>query len=385
MQRESSKSRSVKRAVLVSVHYWGSKRRAGFHWLADALWRSGWEVVFVTASVSWLSAMRRDHRMDYGVRREANRLLPVRERLRQYVWFTPWHPANLRDERLNRLSSPLFRRYGDLRLGPLAEVARGADLFIFESTPGLLLFDRFKRLAPDARFVYRVSDDLRLLRSHPVVIEAERRIAPQFDLVSVPSASMLHLFPELDSVTVNPHGIRADLFDAEVPSPYPAGDGLNVVFAGMPPFDGDFLNRAARLFPDWQFHIIGPVSDLPSRDNVHAYGERPFEETVPYLKHADIGLHTPTYDPGVESRADSLKVIQYTYCRLPIVVPEYLQSARPHVFPYRSGDDESIRASLVAAADCDRARIRADGISSWDEVAALLSEGEGVAHGAATA
>ncbi|MGH2584924.1 MAG: glucuronosyltransferase [Dehalococcoidia bacterium] len=385
MQRELSSPRRAKRAVLVSVHYWGSKRRAGFHWLADALWRAGWEVVFVTASVSWLSTLRRDFRMAYGVRREANRLLVVRERLRQYVWFTPWHPANLRDERLNRLSSPLFRRYGELRLGPLADVARGADLFIFESTPGLLLFDRFKRLAPDARFVYRVSDDLRLLRSHPVVLEAERRSAPRFDLVSVPSASMLHLFPGLDNVMVNPHGIRADLFDADAPSPYPAGGGRNVVFAGMPPFDTDFLTRAARLFPTWQFHIIGPVSGLPGLTNVHAHGERPFEETVPYLKHADIGLHTPTYDPGVESRADSLKVIQYTYCRLPIVAPEFLRSARSHVFPYRPGDDESVRAALTAAAGCDRAGIARDGISSWDDLAALLSRGEEAVYGAAIA
>ena len=36
----------MKRAVLVTGHYWESRRKAGFHWIADALLRDGWEVLF---------------------------------------------------------------------------------------------------------------------------------------------------------------------------------------------------------------------------------------------------------------------------------------------------------------------------------------------------
>jgi len=32
----------MKRVVLVSGHYFESRRRAGFHWLAEAYWRAGW-------------------------------------------------------------------------------------------------------------------------------------------------------------------------------------------------------------------------------------------------------------------------------------------------------------------------------------------------------
>ncbi len=363
----------MKRAVFVSVHYWGSKRKAGFHWLADALWRDGWDVTFVTAAVSWLSVLRRDHRMDYDLRSEANRLITARERLHSYVWFTPFHPVNLRRPLLNTLSRPVFGRYGALGIGALTPKVRQADLFVFESTAGLLLFDRFRRLNPRARTVYRVSDDLRLLKVHPVIVAAERRLAPRFDLVSVPSEPMQSLFPGLRQVRVHRHGIRTELFDRPWPNPYPRPQTTNVVFAGMPPFDTAFLVRAARMFPGWQWHIIGPLPGLPSGPSIHAYGEKPFEETVPFLVHADIGLHTPTWDPGVESRKDSLKVIQYTYCQLPIIAPDFMQATRSNVFAYRPDDDESIQAALLAARACERATIARDGIYSWDGLARELA------------
>lgn len=38
--------------VLLSQHVLDSARRAGFHWLADAFWRAGWDVTFVTTGIS---------------------------------------------------------------------------------------------------------------------------------------------------------------------------------------------------------------------------------------------------------------------------------------------------------------------------------------------
>jgi 2-beta-glucuronyltransferase len=84
------------RVLLITGHYLESRHKAGFHWLADAFWRSGWDVTFFTQSISWLSWLRRDSRFRYPIFKEANRLRRVRERLASYVWLTPFHPANLR-------------------------------------------------------------------------------------------------------------------------------------------------------------------------------------------------------------------------------------------------------------------------------------------------
>ena len=365
----------MKKVVLVTGHYWRSKRKAGFHWLADAYHRMGWDVLFFTTSISWVSWLRRDHRSRYKeVLRQRRRIVEVGSNFRSYVWFTPFHPADLRLNWLNRLTSGMFQLYGNLPLGEAEGFIKTADLFVFESTPGLLLVERFRKLNPAARFVYRVSDDLRLLRTHPVVLEAERNLLSRFDLVSVPSPYLFRLFAgKTRNLRLHYHAIRKDLFDREWRNPYER-DGLpNLVFVGVSHFDHDFLERASRLFPRWRFHIIGPIDPTPHRANVIFYGEVPFEETVPYIKFADIGLANWAYRPGAESFSDSLKIIQYTYVRLPVVAPDFIRSNRLNVVTYRPGDDQSIANALMAARSMDRSNISVEGIYSWEELAATLS------------
>lgn len=249
-----------------------------------------------------------------------------------------------------------------------------ADLFIFESTPALLLFERFKTLNKNARYIYRVSDDLRFLCNHDVVLETEERIACEFDLVSVPSSKIYHIFEGLPKLKLHLHGIRKEIFDRNYRNPYKVSKNPNVIFVGNSYFDYDFLEKASHIFSDWQFHIIGPIPDLPQKDNIIAYGELPFERTIPYLKYADIALQTRCYSPGVESLSDSLKVIQYTYCHLPIVAPEYLYSSRSHVFYYHPQDTNSIQNALKSARDFDSSNIETDEIYSWNELVIHLLE-----------
>jgi 2-beta-glucuronyltransferase len=363
-----------RRVVLVSGHYLGSQRRAGFHWLADAYLAQGWEVVFVTASLSWLSYVRRDHRLQYHPRKAANRLVWQQEHLAHYVWFTPWHPANLRLGALNRLTSSTFARYGDLPMPQAEEIFGPASLVIVESFPGIMLVPRIRRLAPAARLVYRVSDDLRLLDSHPTVLAAEAEVVGDVDLVSTPSHYLLDKFSGRPHAQLHFHGVRKDLFDSPSASPY-TGGGPHAVFVGTAFLDVDFLRAAAAARPGWTFHIIGPFRALPTAPNVLAYGEIPFAQTVPYLQHADVGLHTLSRQPGVESFTDTLKVLQYTYCRLPIVAPSYLRSDRRHLFLYDLAVPESVPEALDAAAAFDRSTIDRSAITTWDELAVVLAEG----------
>ena len=349
-----------------------AQTKAGFHWLADAFWRNGWDVTFFTESLSWISWLRRDHRFAYSLR--ANRLCQVRERLASFVWLTRWHPMNLRLAILNRLTKPWFAQYGKLPLHGMEPSIGGADLIVFDSTHGLLLFERFKQLNKTARFVYRVSDDLQLTKNHPILLDTEKRIVPRFDLVSVPSPYMFKRFAHLPNAMLHKHALRKDLFDEAHPRPY-EGSGPHVLFVGKAHFDHDFLRRAASLFPSWKFHIIGPIANLPPGANVIAYGELPFLDTVPYLQHADVGLQTLRYLPGAECFTDSLKMHQYTYCRLPIVAPRFLQNDRPHVFYYEPGDDASIGRALQAAVAYDRRQVPVHEVWTWDDMIEQLANG----------
>ncbi|WP_036259202.1 glucuronosyltransferase [Meiothermus cerbereus] len=365
------------RVVLITGHYWNSKRKAGFHWLADAFHNLDWEVLFFTASLSWLSYLRRDHRLRYfEFWGERNVLCKVKPGFFSYVWFTPFHPANLRFALLNRLSKRLFASYGELPLGEVEEWITSADIFVFESTPGLMLFHKFKSLNPQAKFIYRASDDLRLLKNHPVVVELENAILSEFDVVSVPSQYMYENFKDrAQNLYLHYHGIQKELFDRSYLSPFDKAKSPNFVFVGISRLDYDFLQRAAHLLLEAQFHIVGPFEPKIRNSNIHFYGEQPFINTIPFIKCADVGLATWEYSPGAESFSDTLKIIQYSYVRLPIIAPDFLCSSRPNVISYRPGDDASIAEALRKALEMDRSTIPTSDIYSWEELVQALLEG----------
>ncbi|MEO1635227.1 MAG: glucuronosyltransferase, partial [Cyanobacteria bacterium J06631_9] len=322
-------------------------------------------------SFSLLSIPRFDHRLRYSLWKEINQIKQEEKHLWSYVAFTSVHPANLRLEILNRFFDPIFQNYSEqVNLVPCEDWLRQADLFVFESTAGLMLVDRVKLLNAKACWVYRVSDDLRFMHSHPALLAAESRHTGDFDIISVPSPSIYSIFQDkTDSLSLDYHALRKDLFDQPSDTPY-LGAGPHVVFSGIAYFDSSFLDIASRELPEWQFHIIGPIRNLPKRQNVIAYGEMPFVETIRYLQHADVGLQPLIYRPGSESFTHSLKIMQYTYCKLPIVAPHYIPATWAHWFSYISDNPRSIVQALEKAASYPRSKIDASAILSWTELTA---------------
>jgi 2-beta-glucuronyltransferase len=355
------------RIAFLSWHYLESRRQAGFHFLARAAHRAGHDVVFCTAPISWLSRLRRDPRFANPILAERNRMCRVADRLTSYVWFTPWHPANLRLGVLNHLSAPLFRRYAQSVRPELEEWLADADVVVFESTPVLVAFESIRRAAPRARLVYRVSDDLASIGCHPIVLEAELAALPAFDLVSVPTQAFPSRFRAAGAV-YKPHGLDRMLYDALEPPPARNGFRAWCVFIGVNWFDHEFVTVAATAFPDVWFDIVGPNTGTWRLANVQVHGELPFREAAAIVKAADVGLNPLVYHPGAETLAESLKVQQYTYCGLPYVAPEFLRTGRPNAFYYRPGDAESIRAALDAAIRHGRTVGPAAPVVGWDEV-----------------
>lgn len=360
-----------RRVVLISGHYLGSKRRAGFHHLAEAYWRAGWDVTFVTAHISLLSRLRGNYRFAYPVRAEANTFVTVRDRLTSYVLMTRLHPVSLRSDFADRLSSPLFARYARISLSRLEGRLASADLVVFEGSAALMLVERIRGLAPHARLVYRASDDLRRLGMHPLILEAEARAIPVFDLVSVPTTRIAEVLGQFGTVHVHPPGVDKAAFDRVTESPYE--DGVVGVFAGVSPFfDYESLLTAAEVAPHVSFHVIGPPP-RPMPESVTFHAEMPFEELVPYLQHATFGLLLFPPDAEAASLAGGNKVAQYSYCRLPVVAPANLKVERANMCLFEHGDRVSLREALAQAERMEHSATFAEGVLSADELAAILA------------
>ena len=363
----------MKTVTFITGHYYPSKRRAGFHNLADAVHTLGYKVNFVTVGYSLLSFLRNDYRTRIpGIRINYNTSVTIRDNFFSYVYFTLWHPMTLILPFLNTLSMSWMDAYGQGDLKNLLPIIQETDIFVFESCPGLFLFSRIKRENPRAKMIYRVSDDIRILGStHPRMIELEKQIVNQFDSVSVPSSVMQSMFPGV-TVRLDRHGLDKNSYDLCTESPY-APNTINAVFVGTGYMDYDFLRAVASPPPHCTFHIIGPIKDKLNMPNVHFLGEMPFAKTLPYIKFATIGLAIRTYRKGYAATlTDSLKIIQYRYCGLPIVSPDFIDLHRNGIFYYTPGDASSCNAALQQALQHGRDASFAQEVRSWGEVAEAL-------------
>lgn len=358
-----------KTVVLISFHHYLSKRKAGFHWIANSFTNLGWNVNFITAPLSPFSRIIRDHRWEYVSRNNLNQPEEIDENVLTYTHSPLYSPLSITGHWWIDMFSPLFIPLYRSRIPVgLQNLLKYADIIIFESTAAIVLFDSIKKINNKAEYIYRVSDSLDVLKVHPSIIEYERVIAPNFDLVSVPSTSMLKRF-QIGNVHLQHHGINKSAFSqkTEIPKSY-RGFEKNVIFVGNSFFDLNFVSFASELFPRIGFHLIGPIDSVFSRDNILCYGEISFIETIPFIKNADIGLQIRRMDVGLDTLSDSLKVLQYTWCQLPIIAPFGINSARSHIIYYHYDDPGSIRDSIIRALAYDRLHIDRSGIMDWDEL-----------------
>lgn len=357
--------------VLLTGHFYDQKRRGSFHWIADEFLKAGWRVRFVSVGYSWMSVLLKDRRL-----RALGRLPPLGRRdlqpgLEAAFHLTPFHPVDLRRPALNRLAEVLFAAFPELWRKNLRSLTHDADLVVLESGVPILLAP-VVRASTAAPMVYRVNDDIHLLRMPPCIVRAELKNAPLFERISVASPHLARRF-EGHRVELDPMGLQKEMFSARHPDPFQPRWAREAVCAGTTQFDADAVAAMARLRPDWRFHVIGRLNAHLDAPNVVCYGELPFAQVVPFVQHADIGLAPYKDLPGVEYQTHhSNRMLQYTFLKLPILAPVRMTSPElPHVIGYQLGDPESLAAALGRAETFDRSSINREP-PGWDTLCARI-------------
>jgi 2-beta-glucuronyltransferase len=366
-------SGSKRRVLIVTGHHFAeAPRKVDLHFMADALRAGGDHVDFLACRLSFLSRFLKDGRFIYARQRPLNRWNLVGEELEEFLWYAPFHPMNLKLPLLNALSGPLFRLYD--RLLPKAVMDRMASYthILIESGPPPLLTHRMRQAAPKARIIYHAADRLKTIRVHPCVEQALAKGIGDYDLIHIMAEAMRADFPADAPILYLPHGIARDSFDRAVESPY--ATPRNAVSVGDMLFDARVIDTLAAAYPDWTFHLFGKKA-VPSerRTNIVVHGEVAFETIVPFIKFADIGLAPYGRSEGADYLSQSsLKMIQYSYCRLPIVAPTFAAGGRDHVCAYDPGDEASIIEAFRRAQSFDRETIETASIRGWQEAVRLL-------------
>lgn len=354
------------KVVLVSLHDGDSDRKTGFHFWAKILAARGHDVRFLTVGSSYISLLKRGGKQP---KRPFNRWQPLEARIRKFTWMPLFHPLNLPSAFLKNISRPLFSLYPKLLPSSLLKSLQGTDLFIIESGQGSMLVPRFAELCPKAKFIYNPSDRHSVIKFHPLVAESEKKALPYFTAIRLNSASVANDFPKSAPTHYIPQAIDKKIFDAPSPNPYIKLQ--NAINVGDMLFDETVIDILARAHPDWTFHMFGKGARLTTPlPNVIEHGEMPFEKLVPYLQHADIGL--APYKASRQAaylKQSSLKFVQYTYCKLPIVAPRITSNGDPHIHIYweYNGPNGVIKA-FENALKYDRNAIDRSRITGWEDV-----------------
>jgi 2-beta-glucuronyltransferase len=215
--------------------------------------------------------------------------------------------------------------------------------------------------------IYNCADLLSSIGVRETVLAAERRVLAEADLIRLTSSRMRDMIGAPARSVVSFHGVDKDLFDRCETSPYEHGS-TNFISVGNMLFDQAAVAEIARVDSRIRIHVFGAKWEGARPENVTDYGERPFTAIVPYIKFADGGIAPyrlrPEHHYLVQS---SLKVLQYTYCALPIIAPNSVDWGRKHVITYDPNDVSSFGRAVAAVRSFPRMTIDASGIRTWSQ------------------
>jgi 2-beta-glucuronyltransferase len=365
---------SKRRIVIVSaVHDYRTPRRASIQALADAMVRLGDAVTFISIRFSPISRATRDSRLFLWPR--ANRPETVNG-VECYLWRTPFHPFRTCLAGLDASTGLLFSAYASLPNRYIDEALRAATHIVVESGLGIVLIHRARRLNPRSRIIYRGSDALHTIGAPPALATELRRRADDVDAFCLLADKMVPDFAwAAEKTYIVPHGVHPADFATIGASPYAAGS-INAVTVGSMLFDRSFFLEAAASFPDIQFHLIGTGETFETPSNVRLYSEMPFKATLPYIKHANVGIaaYRLSTNSGYLAQS-SLKLLQYDYLGLPAVCPDYAVGDNPRRFGYVPGDRAAIARAVGAALRHGRF-IGDTRVLDWEQVAQRLLDPE---------
>ena len=361
-----------KRVVVISgYHDYRTSKRASIHQIADGLVRDGFDVSFISTRFSSLSRRTDDSRLFLWDR--ANQLEVVNE-VRCFLWRTSLHPFRSGFGPADALLGKLFTGYANLPNATFDRLVSEADYLILEAgVPGIYL-RRLRRLNQHAKIICYCTDRPDTVGSHPVVRQKlieDQQLVDHFILRSPAMADYFDFAPgRLYQVGF---GIHQEELATIGQTPYPAAS-QNAVSVGSMLFDKTFFDIAAPAFPDLQFHVIGSGADLEVGSNLKAYSEMPFAKTLPFVKHASIGIAPYRPAPAAEYLADSsLKLAQFEFFGIPAVCPHFAVGTARSRVGYQPGDEQSIKEA-VAAAMALVGTIKPRSFPDWSEVALRVLE-----------
>lgn len=360
----------LKIVVLTSHVFLPGFRKASVHFVSQNWAELGHDVTFVTVGHSWLSLFKQPARLKALASSQKNRFSTIEPGLRAGAYIPLLHAFSTRNALANRMIKPIFQLYGAYLPGFVRQAIAEAEVLVFESGTAITFFGLARRLNKQAKTLYFCRDLLSSIGTAPFLQEAEQRLIGTFDSVCVPSRRLGQMLPPGGNVNVIAQGVETKLFDNATQSPYVPGT-RNAVAVGDMLFDQSSVAAMAAAAPEVTFHLFGIHWQGEAPANIQVHGERAFETIVAYIRHADIGLAPYRMSENEVYLAESsLKLLQYAYCRLPVILPDIIPATRGNEIIYSLSEPNDWAAKFAEALAMPHSDHFAKSIMTWKGIAA---------------
>ncbi|WP_407425218.1 hypothetical protein [Treponema sp.] len=259
---------SIKKITFLTAHNWKSNRLGGFHKFAEAACNAGIETVFFSFPRPYYAFFMHQELFNKKSIRELQKGITYeigKSKLHNVTLATMKFPNSANkifsDNMMNsleRFSFTSFRRFAKKWLD-------GTDVFVFESSDGMIFIDRLKKMYPNAKMVYRPSDPLMYDGALSRYVTNETHIMKTADLNIIVNQEGLDLYrrkiPDFDTAihyTLLSNGVDIESYEKSYDVPKLLKKPNTILYVGAWDVEWNLLFEAADKTPDFNYIAVCP-------------------------------------------------------------------------------------------------------------------------------
>lgn len=311
------------KALVLTYHVMNSKRKGGFHDFISFLNQDGYEIDWVTSTMSSTWLFRNDDRENpYNFFKlwKGHKVIENGNVINHFA-VPVFIPARIAKKFRMKVADHYWPSWNKLR----HRLSCDYDVILVEGV-GCQYGKEIRGAYPNAKIIYRPSDVLKSFSNAKTPELLEREMIDASDITFCVDENQRDYYGRIGAnveklaILRNPLCTTASKSFLETYMP-PNITKKTAIYIGTSFVDLNLLEKAAAHFPDVVFVVVGPFSNR-SHDNVVYKGALAESEYRPLLERAWVGLSPLTSDTFYKSGnrfGYTRKIIQYMQYLLPIV------------------------------------------------------------------
>lgn len=264
----------INKITFLTSHNWKSNRQGGFHKFAEAACNAGIEVVFFSFPRPYygyfmhqelfnkksITSLKKGITYEVGKSKLHNITLPTLKLPNKVNRFFSDKTMNA----FERFSFTGFKKFAK-------KWFNNTDVFVFESSDGIIFIDQLKEMYPHAKFIYRPSDPLMYDGALSRYVQNEIHMMKNADLNLIVNQEGLDLYkrkiPDFENTVkykLLSNGVDIESYEKTYPVPALLQKNNTILYVGAWDIEWNLLFKAAESDSNLNFIVVCP--NFPSKE-----------------------------------------------------------------------------------------------------------------------